>query len=1116
MSEEKKLQSPRLFEYLLRQLDENAAYSLHFPEKERSAFKDVVLADISPFESCKVLIFYLMDRKKKALIQEENRVIHELTIKVALTFMACQNSVQQQALIAYLRTFPHQKKDSWDEFLLNLENIAAMQLPTPQNVRVFLSVADYQSFIKELIKLTDSLSLPLNETLLVSLLIAGAEKIPQVNKKVALSFSDEVEINDFIKIFSEYSERLSKIYQRNLNRSKLVICLQEKSQPLVKKLEAVTDQLVQVLACLEILNTVGDAEYKTFLENVAALQTTAQLLCKQHEQIQKRAGSCLEDSTQCNDLVITLVEQQLALVDNQHEALLKGVDAYQIAIDAKIQLQREKNQQQYTLITSAINQLHQQSNQSLLEVMVLREATSSIPMALEGEAWYLPKIELLESQRTAVDEKMVVIQSFQQKQSDLAASVITAKNFAALPLIEQYQACQKLTGDVKTLREEFEKIHLPLFNRVKTTVNEIKQLIKERITATQTDIDQNNVRLEKSQQEKKAFDEEESRYKDEAILLFDKNSAAKDEAILLLDKNSAANESKASIFQTLNFKILNIETSLALLEVNRSNLEDTLRMACQALSAQLKQGIQETDRDFSPVLKYLVGIILGLFLDEGEKPKAGWLKDLQDYYSQQETLEKQQLACHKLETQIAPVFPDFLSGDTKEIEPKLLKQIEEAITLESDASAPNLVFESGKKVVGAIANLKKHQIQQETLAKSLKDLGPLQEKVKGLQKKLAANLEALTAIQSKLSSAESQHSQLNTIEKPFLLATDSWEMFAKHLAMGDPKKLEDFLVVRERFLPGIRVLCDLLRCVVAFGNLKGVQWFVEKHPSVLSVALPEENQQQNMLLVAYQRLRNNLDSEEAMQIFNFLLLRKDVNINLPNSCGDTLLYLAVANNDIEVVRKLLQSGSTQLLMSPLNNKQHTPLYQAIVNLNVDMVNLLLANKAIFGTTEILCEETIDQLHCFRDRSDDTLLHIAVRQKNLPLIEQFLAVKRKACVVRESICAAPIDYVNSEGESALHVAAVSNNLDAVKCLVTNGANVMLKNSNGCTPLHLATDAKIIRYLDLVEHTKIDPQVKTDARDTFSFSGFWQSTAYLMDSIAKGTQTADSSPSPTPHT
>jgi len=59
--------------------------------------------------------------------------------------------------------------------------------------------------------------------------------------------------------------------------------------------------------------------------------------------------------------------------------------------------------------------------------------------------------------------------------------------------------------------------------------------------------------------------------------------------------------------------------------------------------------------------------------------------------------------------------------------------------------------------------------------------------------------------------------------------------------------------------------------------------------------------------------------------------------------------------------------------------------------------------------------------------------------------------------------ADLEAKEYRGWTALHCAANGNHMDAVRCLVENGAEVSAESNFGSTPFDRATDEDIMKYL-----------------------------------------------------
>jgi hypothetical protein len=102
-----------------------------------------------------------------------------------------------------------------------------------------------------------------------------------------------------------------------------------------------------------------------------------------------------------------------------------------------------------------------------------------------------------------------------------------------------------------------------------------------------------------------------------------------------------------------------------------------------------------------------------------------------------------------------------------------------------------------------------------------------------------------------------------------------------------------------------------------------------------------------------------------------------------------------------------------------------------------------------------------------DKVGDTFLHKVLKNRSekradwidTNYIDGFRKLL-KHCLAKKI----PIDVVNREGESALHVAARRGYINSVMALLESGANPALKNNRGCTPAYLA---KVAGFRDIEE-------------------------------------------------
>jgi ankyrin repeat protein len=205
--------------------------------------------------------------------------------------------------------------------------------------------------------------------------------------------------------------------------------------------------------------------------------------------------------------------------------------------------------------------------------------------------------------------------------------------------------------------------------------------------------------------------------------------------------------------------------------------------------------------------------------------------------------------------------------------------------------------------------------------------------------------------------------------------------------------------------------------------------------SVLHIAVPAENHQ------------------EVIKLF----LDNGVNPNLRDDHGDTPLHVLVRlNRGPETVRALLD-GNVDL--SARNVTGQTPLYLAVHEGRLALIPLLLSRGSdIFaadnsGVTPfdyamkvkgpvldaLITPETAQQ----KDSAGNTILHLAVKNKGDALIIGKILDQN-----------ANINARNREGDTALHIAARTNQKEAGEYILSKRANIFYANSAGESPLYIA--------------------------------------------------------------
>lgn len=214
-------------------------------------------------------------------------------------------------------------------------------------------------------------------------------------------------------------------------------------------------------------------------------------------------------------------------------------------------------------------------------------------------------------------------------------------------------------------------------------------------------------------------------------------------------------------------------------------------------------------------------------------------------------------------------------------------------------------------------------------------------------------------------------------------------------------------------------------------------------------------------------------------------------INSMNSNGMTPLCFAVALNNAEMVKLLLEKGS---LVRVGDNNLRAPLHFANWNKNQSLIELLVAHGALIDTRAIgaatplihaslsndfemskfLIERGADiQIQC---NSLTTPLYFAVLNNHTEYLDyliqkgaeidvpdflgrtpMYIAVRdgNKAMVEKLHLRGADLfQQAHHHNRTLLHLAAIEGHLDVVAYLIANGLPVNAKDKNGLTPLDYA--------------------------------------------------------------
>lgn len=167
------------------------------------------------------------------------------------------------------------------------------------------------------------------------------------------------------------------------------------------------------------------------------------------------------------------------------------------------------------------------------------------------------------------------------------------------------------------------------------------------------------------------------------------------------------------------------------------------------------------------------------------------------------------------------------------------------------------------------------------------------------------------------------------------------------------------------------------------------------------------------------------------EIVDDLLALEGIGINLQDEHGNMALHIAIKQEDINVVRRIL--SKPDLIVDLANIAGDTPLMFAILQGNLPILNELLAHGA--------------QINLL-NRDGMSPLMIAIRIENIPMINRLLQIPH----INVNLQA------NNRSPAAIHYAIYSQKPEILQLLLSAQVNppldTSLKDDEGRTPLHRA--------------------------------------------------------------
>lgn len=198
-----------------------------------------------------------------------------------------------------------------------------------------------------------------------------------------------------------------------------------------------------------------------------------------------------------------------------------------------------------------------------------------------------------------------------------------------------------------------------------------------------------------------------------------------------------------------------------------------------------------------------------------------------------------------------------------------------------------------------------------------------------------------------------------------------------------------------------------------------------------------------------------------------VLLKGAANIHERNNVGETALIVAASHGKTEMIELLIKRRAT---IEGKNRSGATALMAAAANGHTEVVETLLYSKANLNekdgnghTAFDLARGAFrtDVVHAIQDFSE------LIAAVGLGLTEVATSMIQQKANLEER---------NSNGETALFIAALDGNLEMLKLLLSSRADCEARNSKGCTALLAATWSGHAQVVNVLLTRKADPQAK----------------------------------------
>ena len=194
------------------------------------------------------------------------------------------------------------------------------------------------------------------------------------------------------------------------------------------------------------------------------------------------------------------------------------------------------------------------------------------------------------------------------------------------------------------------------------------------------------------------------------------------------------------------------------------------------------------------------------------------------------------------------------------------------------------------------------------------------------------------------------------------------------------------------------------------------------------------------IITLFNLLRDNKDTQFIDYISN--LKPEDIDINIKDTNGNHMIFMAVIKDKIEIVTILIKYGAR---LDIIDTEGYSLLFYPIRINNRNMIDILLvSNKENIGLSLVnIC-----------DSKQRVPLFYAAKYKNHYAIEQLLKY------------GADPNHKNNSGLNVLHMAVLRKDINIVKSILVCIKNIDARTNNGSTALHYSCSFQLLEITKLL--------------------------------------------------